>query len=116
MATRRFAVMFMSSFGPPVIVWCTAYTVGFRVGVRRTLCQEASRVGSSRIWEQGLVAQGQATAPRARLSRERVLREAVSLADRVGIETLSMRSLAQELSVVPMALYKHVASKEELLD
>lgn len=53
---------------------------------------------------------------RTRLSRERVLRAAVALADQVGIESLSMRRLADELRVVPMALYKHVANKEELLD
>src|SRR5215210_1141474 len=50
------------------------------------------------------------------LNRERVLRAAVALADDAGIAALSMRSLAQELGVVPMALYKHVANKEELLD
>jgi AcrR family transcriptional regulator len=50
------------------------------------------------------------------LNRDRVLRTAVALADRAGIDALSMRSLAQELDVVPMALYKHVANKEQLLD
>jgi AcrR family transcriptional regulator len=45
-----------------------------------------------------------------------VLRAAVALADEVGLESLSMRKLAEELGVVPMALYKHVANKEELLD
>ncbi|MFJ6794896.1 TetR/AcrR family transcriptional regulator [Streptomyces sp. NPDC091268] len=53
---------------------------------------------------------------RTPLSRARVLRAAVALADATGIEALSMRRLAQELDVVPMALYKHVANKEELLD
>ena len=53
---------------------------------------------------------------RAPLNRDRVLRAAVALADEAGIESLSMRHLAKELGVVPMALYKHVASKEELLD
>ncbi|MFD7443326.1 TetR/AcrR family transcriptional regulator C-terminal domain-containing protein [Streptomyces sp. NPDC059909] len=53
---------------------------------------------------------------RAPLSRERVLRAAVALADETGAEAFSMRRLAQELGVVPMALYKHVANKEELLD
>ena len=53
---------------------------------------------------------------RVRLNRDRVLQAAVSLADMVGIEALSMRKLAQELDVVPMAIYKHVANKEELLD
>jgi AcrR family transcriptional regulator len=37
-------------------------------------------------------------------------------ADAHGVEALSMRSLAQELGVVPMALYKHVAGKDDLLD
>ncbi len=55
-------------------------------------------------------------APRTRLSRDRVLRAAVELADGAGIEALSMRRLATELGVVPMALYKHVRNKDELLD
>ncbi len=59
----------------------------------------------------------QAHAPRrAPLTRDRVLRAAVDLADGTGIDALSMRRLAQTLGVVPMALYKHVANKEELLD
>ncbi|MGW6690864.1 TetR/AcrR family transcriptional regulator C-terminal domain-containing protein [Streptomyces sp. NPDC054961] len=53
---------------------------------------------------------------RTPLSRDRVLRAAVAFADTAGIEALSMRRLSQELGVVPMALYKHVANKEELLD
>lgn len=53
---------------------------------------------------------------RVPLSRDRVLRAAVALADDAGIESLSMRKLAQELRVVPMALYKHVSNKDELLD
>jgi AcrR family transcriptional regulator len=53
---------------------------------------------------------------RAHLSRRTVLGAAVALADQAGIDSLSMRSLAQALDVVPMALYKHVANKEELLD
>jgi AcrR family transcriptional regulator len=53
---------------------------------------------------------------RAPLTRERVLSTAVALADQGGIESLSMRKLAQALNVVPMALYRHVAKKDELLD
>jgi len=53
---------------------------------------------------------------RAPLSRDRVLRAAVARADKAGIESLSMRRLAEELGVVPMALYKHLANKEELLN
>jgi AcrR family transcriptional regulator len=54
--------------------------------------------------------------PRTALSRERVLRAAIALADRGGIETLTMRELAQSLGVAPMALYRHVASKDDLVD
>jgi AcrR family transcriptional regulator len=54
--------------------------------------------------------------PRSPLTRERVLRTAVALADQGGIESLSMRKLAQALDVVPMALYRHVANKDELLN
>lgn len=53
---------------------------------------------------------------RVPLNRERVLRSAVALADEAGMAGVSMRRLAQELGVVPMALYKHVADKEELVD
>ena len=45
-----------------------------------------------------------------------MLQGAVALADASGLQAFSMRGLAQELGVVPMALYKHVANKEELLD
>jgi AcrR family transcriptional regulator len=53
---------------------------------------------------------------RVPLNRDRVLRAAVELADEAGIDALNMRNLAQMLGVVPMAPYKHVANKEELLD
>lgn len=50
------------------------------------------------------------------LSRERVLQAAVALADRDGIEALTMRRLAQELGVEAMSLYHHVRSKDAILD
>jgi AcrR family transcriptional regulator len=50
------------------------------------------------------------------LSRERVLATAIALADRDGIEAISMRRLAQELGVDPMSLYNHVRDKDDLLD
>ena len=53
---------------------------------------------------------------RVPLSRERVLRGAVTLADAGGVGSLTMRSLAQHLGVKPMALYYHVASKSEIID
>lgn len=54
-------------------------------------------------------------AERTPLSRERVLRAGVALADAEGLESLSMRKLAHELGVDPMSLYNHVASKDDLL-
>jgi AcrR family transcriptional regulator len=50
------------------------------------------------------------------LSKERVLRAAVALADKGGIESLSMRKLGQDLGVEAMSLYNYVASKDDLLD
>jgi AcrR family transcriptional regulator len=54
--------------------------------------------------------------PRIPLSRERILRAAIELADQGGIEALSMRKLGQELGVEAMSLYNHVANKDDLLD
>ena len=54
--------------------------------------------------------------PRIPLSRERVLRAAIALADEGGIEALSMRKLAKELGVEAMSLYNHVANKDDVLD
>ena len=56
------------------------------------------------------------TEPRVALSRERVLRVGVALADESGIASLTMRKLGQALGVEAMSLYNHVASKDELLD
>ncbi len=54
--------------------------------------------------------------PRVRLSRERVLNTALKLADQGGLESLSMRKLGQELGVEAMAVYYHLANKDEVLD
>ena len=53
---------------------------------------------------------------RVRMSKDRVLRAAISLADEGGIESLTMRRLAQELGVEAMTLYYHVANKDDILD
>ncbi|MDA3950102.1 MAG: TetR/AcrR family transcriptional regulator C-terminal domain-containing protein [Spirochaeta sp.] len=53
---------------------------------------------------------------RARLSRDRVLETALRIADRDGLETLSMRNLAAELGVKAMSLYNHVANKDAIID
>ena len=54
--------------------------------------------------------------PRLPLTRERVLRAAVELADTRGIDSLTMRNLGQELGVEAMSLYNHVANKQAVLD
>lgn len=56
------------------------------------------------------------TEPRVPLSRERVLHAAVVLAARDGLESLTMRKLADELGAGAMSLYHYVPNKEELLD
>jgi AcrR family transcriptional regulator len=50
------------------------------------------------------------------LSRDRVLRAAMRLADEGGLESVSMRRLGQALRVEAMSLYKHVANKDDILD
>jgi AcrR family transcriptional regulator len=53
---------------------------------------------------------------RRTLTRERVLRTAVALADERGLKELTMRNLAKELDVEAMSLYNHVANKDDLVD
>ncbi len=53
---------------------------------------------------------------RALLTRERVLRAALAMADESGIESLSMRLLGRRLGVEAMSLYNHVANKDDILD
>jgi AcrR family transcriptional regulator len=53
--------------------------------------------------------------PRTRLSRERVLRAAIDLADEGGIDQLSIRKLAHRLGTRPMSLYHYIPSKDDLL-
>jgi len=61
----------------------------------------------------GVPKRAKADAP---LTREKVLRAAVGLADAGGIAGLSMRALGRQLGVEAMSLYNHVANKDDLLD
>lgn len=54
--------------------------------------------------------------PTRRLSRELVLHEALALLDEIGYEELTMRRLADRLGVVPMAVYRHVANRDALVE
>jgi AcrR family transcriptional regulator len=58
----------------------------------------------------------QGSARRAAITRERVLAAAIALADRAGIEALTIRALAAELGVKPMTIYHYVEGKEVVLD
>lgn len=53
---------------------------------------------------------------KAPLTRERVLRAALEMADELGVESLSMRRLGGRLGVEAMSLYNHVTNKEDVLD
>jgi AcrR family transcriptional regulator len=52
----------------------------------------------------------------SRLSRDKILATAIRLADREGLEAVTMRRLGQALGVEAMSLYKHVANKDAILD
>lgn len=54
--------------------------------------------------------------PRIGLTRERVLLAAINLADKGGVEAMSMRKLGQELGVEAMSLYNHVRNKDDIVD
>ena len=56
------------------------------------------------------------SAARSRLGRDRLLQAAIAQADAGGLEAVSMRRLADGLEVAPMALYRHVANKDDLID
>ena len=53
---------------------------------------------------------------REALSRERILRAALSIVDREGLDAISMRRVGEELGVEAMSLYNHVANKAAMLD
>ncbi|WP_410657265.1 TetR/AcrR family transcriptional regulator [Amycolatopsis sp. lyj-112] len=52
----------------------------------------------------------------AQLSRERIVRAAIRLADADGLDAVSLRKVAAALDVGPMRLYGYIATKDELLD
>lgn len=52
---------------------------------------------------------------RQALSKQRILEAAVAFADKHGVETLTMRKVADALGFGVMSLYNHVANKEEML-
>ncbi|GGW20792.1 TetR family transcriptional regulator [Streptomyces capoamus] len=65
------------------------------------------------VWERPEPADRPVPAP---LSRERIVRAAIRLADADGLEAVSLRKVATALDVRPMRLYTYIAGKDELLD
>ncbi|MFG2498339.1 TetR/AcrR family transcriptional regulator [Streptomyces sp. NPDC048441] len=65
------------------------------------------------VWERPEPSNRPVPAP---LSRERIVRAAIKLADADGLDAVSLRKVATALDVRPMRLYGYIASKEELLD
>ncbi|GLZ81622.1 hypothetical protein Afil01_64290 [Actinorhabdospora filicis] len=56
-----------------------------------------------------------APSPRPSLTAERIGRTAIAVADAEGLDAITMRRLATELGVAPMAAYRYVDGKDELL-
>jgi AcrR family transcriptional regulator len=54
--------------------------------------------------------------PRPALTRQRIVNSAIENADAAGLEALTMRGVAGILKVAPMALYRHVANRDDLID
>lgn len=63
-----------------------------------------------------MIAAGPDAPQRPALTRERILRTALALVDREGLDGLSMRRLGAELGVEAMSLYNHVANKQAVVD
>jgi AcrR family transcriptional regulator len=65
--------------------------------------------------ERGGARAAKATAAKDDLSRDAVVDRALAIADVEGLDAVTIRRLAQEFGVTPMALYWHVSNKDELL-
>jgi AcrR family transcriptional regulator len=70
-------------------------------------------VNAMLVWERPEPPKRPTPAP---LSRDRIVRAAIDLADADGLDAVSLRKVATALDVGPMRLYGYIASKEELLD
>jgi AcrR family transcriptional regulator len=52
----------------------------------------------------------------ARISRDQIVAKAIELADAHGLDAVGIRELARHLGVTPVALYRHVGNKDEVID
>ena len=53
--------------------------------------------------------------PKREMSVEKIVDAAIELADREGIQAVSMSAVAKRLGYTPMSLYRYVSSKDDLL-
>jgi len=54
--------------------------------------------------------------PTTKLTAERVIEGATRLADRIGVDALTIRKIAEEIDAKPMTIYHHVPNKEAIID
>ena len=77
---------------------------------RQTAGEDKDRLS---VWER---LERPAPAPRTTLTAQRIAKAAVGVADAEGLDAVTMRRLATELGVAPMAAYRYVTGKDELLE
>src|SRR6202050_5087167 len=90
---------------------CTAYLYEVHIRCTSTLYSITCTMYSCQVMDAA-----EADGERARLSKRAVIERALKLADTDGLDTLTIRKLAQDLGVTPMALYWHFSSQEDLLE
>jgi AcrR family transcriptional regulator len=74
--------------------------------------QKALEISPALVWERPEPEKRPALSP---LSRERIVRAAIAIADTEGLEGMSLRNVGASLDAGPMRLYGYVSTKEELL-
>jgi AcrR family transcriptional regulator len=75
--------------------------------------QEVHKTSPALVWERPEPERRPAPSP---LSRERIVRAAITIADAEGLEGVSLRKVGASLDAGPMRLYGYVSTKEELLE
>src|SRR6185437_1083339 len=104
--------------GPAPTMAMSMGTLRFTVLIDTLYCRShcihgRDMVGGMVVWERPEPPDRPVPAP---LSRERLVRAAIQLADADGLDAVSLRKVAAALDVGPMRLYGYIATKEELLD